>query len=144
MILASLAYNPRLWIGDAPKEMQAAVPPLNASEKRARSIFAIPFMLMTFGYPIYAFIQYESANGALNFLNSFFFFFIVWQTFNLVDLLFIDFFCVVWWNPPRFRIPDVEHLHHLNNYTYHFRAFLKGVVMLTVVSLIFAGIMQLF
>jgi hypothetical protein len=143
LILGSLAHNPRIWLGDASKEIKAAVPPLNADEKRLRNLWAIPIFAVTFLMPLAAAFWYEANYQPMNYLEAFLFLWLIWMIFNLVDLIIIDWFVVVWWQPSWSTIPDVVHLMHSVGYSYHFKAFLKGTVMLAVFALIFAGIVVL-
>ena len=45
-IFISLYVNPRIWLQDYPKEIQAKVPPKSKVEKRLSLIFGIPFLIV--------------------------------------------------------------------------------------------------
>jgi len=143
LIFASLYYNPRLWIGDAPKEMQEAVEPLSRREKIDRIAFGIPVMLVAFGIPVVSLLNFEALHGSVSFVEAFTFLYVAMMVFNVIDLLIIDWLVVVIWQPKVFTIPGVEHLMHLNNFNFHFRGFLKGTVGIGVVSGIVALIFYL-
>ncbi|MBN2051210.1 MAG: hypothetical protein JW760_12230 [Spirochaetales bacterium] len=64
------------------------------------------------------------------------------MSFNLVDLLIIDWlvFCLL---TPRFiRLPGTDGHPGYKNYGYHSKAFLKGCLFSTAASLLFAGIIR--
>jgi hypothetical protein len=143
LIFASLAYNPRLWIQDMPKPMQAAIPSLSRREQRDRILFGIPTFLAMLAPPVWAVLQWKATHGAITFGQAFLFLFTAWMTFNLVDLVLIDWLVIVAWQPKRFTVPGTEHLMHLNNYSYHFKAFLKGTAMIAVLSGIMALLVSL-
>jgi hypothetical protein len=143
IIPVSLAINPRLWISDFPKEMQEATTPLSPSEKRNRLLWAIPLMLVMFVYPIFSALQYENVNGAFSFVDAYVFFFVAWMTWNMWDLVIIDWFLVVWWQPEFIALPEeIAHLNHLNNYKFHLIQSLKGCVLIAVLSLIVGFFVQ--
>lgn len=142
-VLATVAYNPRLWIGDAPKAMQEAIEPLTRREKRDRMIFALPFFVLIFGIPLWSAWNVEAALGGISFGEAFLHLWIIFMVINLVDLIIIDCLIIVWWQPKWTLMPGAEHLMHLINYGYHFNAHLKGTVMMTVVSAVFALIVAL-
>ena len=144
IIPASLAYNSRIWISDFPEEMKRASTPLSSREKRDRILWSIPMMLVMFGYPIYAALQYENAHGAFSFVEAYIFFFVAWMTWNAWDFLIIDWFLVVWWQPKFIALPDeVAHLAHLNTYKFHLMQSMKGCVLIAVVSLVAGFFVQL-
>ncbi|MGI9518400.1 MAG: hypothetical protein ACR2NP_15195 [Pirellulaceae bacterium] len=137
LILASLAHNPRLWLGDAPKEMQKAATPLSKEERSLRIKWAVPILLvMVVVIPIVTFLIHQES--PLSFVEAFGFMWIAWTTFNLVDLVIIDWLVVVRWRPDWSVIREVEHLYHLNTYWFHFKCFLIGTVVITIVSAILA------
>jgi hypothetical protein len=139
-VLGSLAYNPRLWLGDAPKAMQDALEPLSSREKRDRLLFAIPFFIVILGYPIWSVLNIEAAKDGLSFFEVFGHLWIIFIIVNLVDLVFLDWFFTVWWRPKFTYTNDMQpYLHHIT-YAYHFSTFLKGCTMMTVFTAIVAVI----
>ncbi|MCB0034281.1 MAG: hypothetical protein KDE51_09690 [Anaerolineales bacterium] len=136
LILVSLANNPRIWIQDAPQEMQAVMTPLTAQEKRVRILWAIPIFAVALIPPFAALAWYQAAQQPLGYWQGVLFLWLVMMTFNVIDLLLIDWLIVVWWHPSWTMLPEVEHLNHLNNYAFHFKAFLKGTVGITLFALI--------
>jgi hypothetical protein len=143
IVFASLAYNPRLWISDMPKGMQEAITPLAPREKRDRLLWAIPLLLVMFVYPVYMALQYESANNPFTFVEAFLFMWMAWMTWNLWDFMILDWLMIVIWNPKFIRIAEVEHLMHLLNFSFLFQSFLKGCVIITVMSAIAGFILSL-
>jgi hypothetical protein len=144
VIFASLAYNSRIWISDAPKAIQAAANPLTARDKRDKYLWSIPLFLAMLGYPIYMALQYEAAHGAFSFGQAFLYLWIGWFAWNVWDLLIVDWLVIVAWHPAIFALPsEVAHLQHLNNYRFHFIGFLKGCIFVTILSAIAAFFISL-
>lgn len=142
LIFASLAYNPRLWLHDAPQAMQDAVPPLTKREKRDRLLLSVPFFAVLILIPVLSVLSVEAALGrSLSFAEAFVHLYTVWMVFNLVDLLLLDWLVVVMWHPQRLQIPGTQHLIHLNSYADHFRGFLIGVVLGVVFSAVLGALL---
>lgn len=137
LILASLHRNPRIWIGDAPKELQDAAIPLSDPEKRQRLTWALPIIISMFGI-IPAAAVWINRIADFSYIDGFLFLWIAWMVFNLFDLLIIDWMVVVWWHPAWTYPAELSHLQHINNYGFHFKAFLQGCVLLSISSAIVA------
>ena len=142
LILTSLAHYPRIWIGDAPRQMQRAAMPLTSEEKRLRVKWAIP-ILSSLVVVIPAVTWLIHRNRPLSYGEAFSLMWIAWMVFNLVDLVIIDWLIAVWWQPRWSVIKEVEHLYHLNTYGFHFRAFLTGTAAATIASALLACVVFL-
>jgi hypothetical protein len=140
LILGSLAWRPLIWLGDAPAEVRAAAPPLSAADKRAKrviSVFMLLLLSLIFGA---AFLTLrELSGGTLAFGDAALTTFLIFMTFNVVDLLLIDWLLVVTLRPGFTRLPGLGAA-AAGDYTYHFRAFLKGSGGGAFISLLLAAI----
>jgi hypothetical protein len=145
LIIASLYANPRLWLQDYPKAIQAKVPPLNRQEKRWRLLLAVPLIALLMGFPLYSTYNAEVANGGtLPFLSAFLHAFIVSNIFNLWDAIVLDLALLTFMKPKFATIPGAEGMEYLyNDWGMHLTNFLKGVVFCTVFSLIVASVITL-
>ncbi len=143
LILGSLMHNPRIWVHDAPQAMQAVVAPLTPQEKRIRVLWAIPIFAVALVVPFAVLFWFEAGQRPLGFWEAALFLWIVMMTFNIIDLVLIDWLIVVWWHPSWTTLPEIEHLNHLNNYTFHFKAFLKGTMGITIFALVGAAVVAL-
>jgi len=54
VILGSLAYNPRLWLQDAPPRVRALAPPLTDAERRHRLVVAALIFLAIAGVTVWS------------------------------------------------------------------------------------------
>lgn len=139
LIFGSLAYNPRLWLHHAPKEIVEAVPPLRETEKKHRLVLGLVFFALLLGAPLVGIWQLQNQAGSLGYWQTTLFLWIVWMTFNLVDLVLID-WPIVALRPGMLYPPGVDHLIHLNTYQMHLVAFVKGSIGITLASPLFAGL----
>jgi len=128
-ITITMWANPRIWLHDYPKEIQAMVPPKSEKEKRLSLMLGIPFLVLLFAFPFYSTLTLRiTTPGEISFgilaINAFGVVFV----FNLVDWLILDWlmFCTI--TPPFVVIPGSEGARGYKDYGYHFRGFLIGTL----------------
>jgi len=140
-IIITLRLNPRIWLQDYPKDVQAKVPPKTPQEKRLSLLLGIPFLLLLITIPFVSSLTLKyQTQGPISFWALFINSFGVVFIFNLVDWLILDWlmFCAI---TPRFVvIPGTEGMTGYKDYFFHFRGFLIGSVFSAVAGLIIATI----
>jgi len=137
IILGSLYLNPRLWLNDYPKQMQAKVPPLTAREKWARGILAALFLAVIVGWLYFSTAQLKAANGGtVSFLAAWLNAFLVFNIFNLFDAVVLDLLILTLMKPRFATLPGTEGMEYLyHNWRMHLTNYLKGIVFCAVLSL---------
>lgn len=141
MILVIMKINPRIFMHDYPKEIQAEADPKTDVEKKLSLVLGIPFLLVLVLVPFLSTLalKNENASFASLFVNAFG----VSMVFNIVDWLLLDWlmFCTL---TPRFLvIPGTEGMSAYKDYGFHFRGFLKGCVFSVLAGLVIAAIVSL-
>jgi len=141
LIIASLVWNPRLWIHDAPKPMREKVAPLTSTEKRQRIWLAAVFILTTLGIPVWLALRLDAQFGGLAFGTLFLYVFGVLMVFNLFDTVVIDVLIVSVWYPPFLRVAGTEGMEHfLRDPKFHLTAYFKGLIFCTVGAFLLSGL----
>jgi hypothetical protein len=139
LIMGSLYYNPRLWLQDYPAEIKAKVPPLTREEKRAQYVMIVPFLLLMLGGPLYATLLLREANGGtISFLSAYLNVFFILQFFNLFDAVVLDLVILTFMQPTFAVLPGTdpaELARASRNWGMHLRNYLKGIVIVSVLSL---------
>ncbi len=143
IVLTSLAYTPRLWIQDFPKEIQAEMAPLSRGERLARVFVAFLLLVVVIGIPLLSVLQLQSMQGGITFLEAFLHIWIIFMSVNLVDLVIIDWAIVVQWQPNFLSTPEIEPASQYITYRFLFIEYLKGVILLTAVALVLSGLVLL-
>ena len=140
ILIASLYFNPRLFLQDYPKDIQSRVPPKTEKEKRQSLIVGIPFLIVLVAVPFISTLalKRQDASFVHLFLNAFGVAFV----FNLVDLLLLDWlmFCTI--TPKFIVIPGTAGMEGYKDYFYHFKASIIGTVLSVVAGLVIAGIVS--
>ncbi len=141
LIVGSLIWRPMIWIDDAPPAVQAAAPPMSASDRRFKRIAGLAMIGLMLGLVALALAGLRvMGGGTLTFMDAFLATFIVFETFNLADLLLIDWLLIEWWQPRLFAMPGMDGAVLTVGYGSHFRGFLKGTAGGVVMSLMVAAV----
>lgn len=130
--------NPRIMLQDYPPDVQAAVPPKTAQERRQTVFWAIPLFLLFVGFPVAAALTAKAAGAG--FLTIALCAFGVGLVINLFDLLILDWLMFCTWTPKFVVLPGTEGMAGYKDFGLHFRGFLIGTVIFAVLSSISAGI----
>jgi len=146
-LLLLIAKNPRYMMQDYPPEITSGIPPQTAEEKRSAMRYGLPFMLILAGFPlVYGLVTKFS--GGMGFADNLLRIFFLMFSFNLVDLLVLDWMIFCWLTPDFLVLPGTKGHPGYKNYRFHFIGFLKGTLIVSAASLVFTalieGISQLF
>ncbi len=137
LIVLSLRWNAEMWVGDYPPDIREKFGEMREKTKKQRAVVALLFFLL----PIITLIK---SIGALpveaTFLNLFAHAFIVIFSFNVIDLLILDWLLFVKIQPKFIILPGTEGMAGYKSYKFHFDGFLVGTVVSIIVGLITAGI----
>ena len=140
VIVASLRWNPEIWVNDYPPEIRVVLPPKSERARRQTLWVSIPTFIVLIGLQAWLVVRlYAAAGGFPGFWELAAAIWLAMQTFNLFDLLIVDWLLVETWRPSFVLMPGTEAFAHRRFYGFHFRGFLKGFVGITVLSLIVAG-----
>lgn len=134
IILLMVSGNPRLMLQDYPKDVQAAVPPKTAQEKRQTTYWAIPFWLVLLGFPTAAAVATKLAGGDL--LAIILAAFGVGLIVNLFDWLVLDWLVFCTWTPSFAVIPGTAGFAGYKDYGLHFRGFLIGTALSVILGVV--------
>jgi len=134
--------NPRFMMGDYPEEITAGLSPQSPEEKKGARTYGLPFLLSLMLLPFfYGLLGKFSAS--LPFLKNATNIFILLFSFNLVDLLIIDWivFCTI--TPHFLVLPGTEGHPGYKNYRFHLDASFKGTLYALCASFLFASMIEL-
>lgn len=145
LILGSLRLDPTMWAHSYPPDIREKFGP---APQRSRG------KIVLVGVVVYATIiagiwlalrQAQTlAGGELTAPQIFLTIWLAFQVFNLVDWLVIDWFFLVFLQPKWAILPGTDPgMAGYHNYGYHFRGYLKGLVITTVASVVITGVVLL-
>jgi hypothetical protein len=133
--------NPRYMMQDYPPQITAHIPPQTKGEKKASFLYGFPFLFILALFPlVYGFLGKFS--GQQSFFQIALQIFTLIFSFNLVDLIILDWlvFCTI--TPGFMVLPGTEEHPGYKNYRFHFIAFLKGTLLSVAAAAFFAGLIE--
>jgi hypothetical protein len=139
LIIASLYYDKEIWYNDLPKEVREKAGPMSERARRNRLLVTIPFFAITFGYPIYSNLRIKRRNkGRQSYGAAFLNTYLIYQIFNLVDTVGIDYLFLMKLQPGLAVLPGTEGMTFYKDTSHHIRSFFKGWLVTLIPSLLLA------
>lgn len=140
-LLALIAKNPRYMMQDYPPEITAGIPPQTREEKKAGTRYGLPFILVLIGLSLVTGLI-NKLSGSMGFLENFLCIFALMFSFNLVDLILLDWLIFCTLTPDFMVLPGTNGHAGYKNYGFHFIGFLKGTLICAAGSLVVAGLCE--
>ena len=140
-LLTLMAKNPRYMMQDYPHEITADIQPQTPEEKKEGMLFGLPFFIFLAGFPlVYAIVN--KFNFEAGFLVNWLGVFTLMFSFNLVDLVILDWMLFCWITPDFMVLPGTEGNPGYKNYRFHFIGFLKGTLIVGMAALVLSGLIE--
>ena len=140
-ILGLVRINPEIMLNDYPPDIQAKYGPMSEQSKRQRLPVAIFFIVVLLGIVAISFLRVRTnAGNDIPFVTAFVHLFVMFSVFNLLDWLVLDWLIVVAIRPSFIVLPGTEGMAGYQDYGFHFRGFLVGMLITLVTSIVVAGI----
>lgn len=140
VLLGAVCVNTEIMMNDYPPDVkQAYGVEKNPKTRGQRRLFSLLFLAVLFGVLCYSMVTLGNA-AELNFPVLFVLVFVEVFTFNLWDLLIIDWLIFNTLQPKFIFLPGTEGMAGYKDYAFHFRGFLTGIAFSLVSALTLAGI----
>jgi hypothetical protein len=140
LIVASLKINPEMWLNDMPPDVKAAWGPISDKARRQKRLLLVPFFGLMVGAMALAVLRLGQLGAAYqSFLPVFVCITIMFQIFNLVDAVIIDWLLVRIW-PKLMMLPGTEGMAGYRDMRFWTVNLVKGIAASFVMGLIVAGI----
>lgn len=139
-IFALARIDLAMWLNDYPPDIQQRYGPMSPESRRRGLLLGIPAMAIGLAVAVYGTLQASAgATEPLGFGGLFLHLFVVMTVFNVVDLVVLDWLIFVRIRPRFLVLPGTEDCLGYYDDAFHFRAFLKGTALITVLSALVAG-----
>ncbi len=136
-----LKFYPFSMLHDYPKDIQAAATiekPTKEQEQAAKRFGAVGGLII-FGL-LLAFGLFQFRGEQTSFLQVLEYIFVIAMTWNVVDLLVMDWLIVCSITPKWIVLTGTEGCKGYKDYLFHFKGFMIGCVYTTIMALLFSGI----
>ena len=145
LFLLMVSTSPRVWgYSDYSELIKAKVPPQTKKEKRLAIIVGLPWIIFTFGFPIYSTLILKSKlGGEIPFWTAFLNVFVLVCLAVLGDLVILDWLIVSTITPEFVIIPGTEKADY-KDFSHHYKGHARAAVPLVLLCIIFAGIVWYF
>lgn len=141
LFLTGALLSPDVMLRGYPPDIKGKYGPVSEKGNRIRKRMVAPLFLILLGTPIISVIHLARVNGGeLAFGAVFLSVFVTLLTFNVVDLVILDWLIFVTLQPGFVVLPGTEGMAGYKDYDFHFKAFLRGTVLCLIASLVIAGI----
>jgi len=129
-----------MWVNDYPPDIRERFGPMSAESRRRGLVLGVPVMVLGLAIAVVGTLRVGGAGEPLGFGALFLHMFVVMTVFNIVDLIVLDWLVFVRLRPRFLVLPGTEDCAGYDDDVFHFVAFLKGTVLITVLSAIVAGV----
>jgi hypothetical protein len=145
LLIMMVSLSPRVWgHSDYPEEIKKKVAPQTKQEKQLAMLIAIPWMLFTFGFPIYSTYALKSnLGGEISFWIAWLNVAVMTLLANLIDFVILD-WLIVSRITPKFVIIPGTNKEDYKDFSHHFKAQAKATLVILLLGLIMAGLVWYF
>lgn len=143
-MLIALYLNPRVMLQDYPESIKSKVPPQTAAEKRQQLVLGLVWLVIIAISLIHFIGQFRAeSSNPLSFPVLFLNIYLLFMVFNVFDLVVLDLLILTVWRPKALYIQGMENFNFENPVRFHTIAFVKGVGIIAIPSLIVSVIATL-
>ena len=126
--------NAEMILNDYPPDIRAKFGPMSEKTRKQASLASFP-LLVTLGLIVVLGLgQLRNITGELTFLDTFIVSVVIFQLWNLIDLVFLDWFLLMTLKPRFMILPGTEGMAGYSDYGFHFRKFLNGIMLTLILS----------
>jgi len=145
LLLMMITTSPRVWgYTDYSEAIKLKVPPQTKEERRLAMIVGLPWMIFTFGFPIFSTYMLKSKlGGEIPFWTAFLNVFVLVVLATVGDLVILDWLIVNTITPQFVIIPGTDEADY-EDFSHHYKAHARAAVPLLLLCVIFAGVVWYF
>ncbi|MEM9495782.1 MAG: hypothetical protein AAGA09_07240 [Pseudomonadota bacterium] len=126
LVAVSFCWRPRIWLRDLPRDIQEMAAPMTPGERRSVAIIGLLIVGMLFSGVVISTLRFGFAHGVLAALLHAY---LIFQLFNLFDLVVLDWGMMMLIDPARPPIAGSENARGYRDFGFHAIKSLKGVVL---------------
>jgi hypothetical protein len=128
--------NAEMILNDYPPDVRERFGAMSDRTRKQANLAAIPLLTALGLVLVLGLGQLRSMVGELSFVNTFIITTVILQTWNLLDLVLLDWFLLMTLKPKFMILPGTEGMAGYSDYMFHFRKFLNGILFTLILSLV--------
>lgn len=126
--------NAEMILNDYPPDIRAKFGPMSEKTRKQANLVSLPLLAILGLIVVLGLGQLRNLTGILTFLNTFIVVTTIFQMWNLIDLVFLDWFLLMTLKPRFMILPGTEGMAGYGDYGFHFRKFLNGIVFTSILG----------
>ena len=128
--------NAEMILNDYPPDIRAKYGAMSEATRKQANLMTLP-LLATLGLVVALGLgQLREISGALTFVETLIVSTVIFQMWNLLDLVLLDWFLLMTLKPKFMILPGTEGLAGYRDYGFHFKKFLNGIVFTFILALV--------
>lgn len=131
--LAIGRLNAEMLVNSYPPDIQARFGPMRPRVRRQANIAGVMLLAALLAVVIAGVLDLRARVG-LGWGSTFIFLLVMFQTWNLIDLVILDWLLLITLRPRFMILPGTEGLPGYRDYRYHFRKFVRGILLTAVMA----------
>ena len=132
--------NAEMILNDYPPDIRTKHGPMSDSTRKQTNKVTLP-LLATLGLVLALGLgQLRNVTGELTFVETLIVSTVIFQVWNLLDLILLDWFLLMTLKPKFMILPGTEGMAGYSDYKFHFHKFLNGIVFTFILALLVTGI----
>jgi hypothetical protein len=145
LLLMMVTTSPRVWgYADYSEGIKAKIPPQTAKERRLALLVSLPWIIITFGFPIYStYALKANLGGEMPYWAAFLNVFVLVLLATLGDLVILDWLIVSKITPAFVIMPGTEAADY-KDFSHHYRGHARAVIPLLFVCVVISVIVWRF
>jgi small-conductance mechanosensitive channel len=126
--------NVEMLLNEYPPDIRARFGTMSPETRKQANLAGLPLLIALLTVVIVALVQLRLSIGGLTLANTFIVTTVLFQVWNLLDLIVLDWFILMTLRPHYMILPGTEGLAGYRDYRFHFRKFLNGIVFTLILS----------
>ncbi|KAA0264914.1 MAG: hypothetical protein DPW18_16520 [Chloroflexi bacterium] len=128
--------NAEIILNDYPPDIRAKYGAMSDSTRKQANLMTLP-LLATLGLVVALGLgQLRNLIGELTFVETLIVSTVIFQMWNLLDLVLLDWFLLMTLKPKFMILPGTEGMAGYRDYGFHFKKFLNGIVFTFILALV--------
>jgi hypothetical protein len=132
--------NAEIWLPDYPPDIRARFGPISDKARKQRQWVALPFGAILVGVLAWGIRAWAARTGDMAFADAFVITFVAFNTFNVFDLIVLDWLLFIVIRPPQIVLPGTKGAPGYRDFRFHVRASGKGLLGSIVLAALAGGI----
>lgn len=144
LFLMMISTSPRVWgYNDYPRSIKDKVPPQTKSERRLALLTGLPWLIFTFGFPIYSTLVLKTKlTNDISIWMAFLNLLVLFLFLTLGDLVILDWLIITRITPKFVIIPGSEKQDY-KDFSHHIKAHARSLLVIIPLFLVIAALISL-